>query len=236
MPVTINGDGSISGLAVGGLPDGSVDADTLASNAVTSAKLASGAVSTAKLASGAVSTAKLASGAISAATLPAGSIVQTVLKNGVNGSIVQINGNSMGNPGWFDTSGSGSSLADITPIFANSKILVTFMFSLRINDGNRLGVMAYVANNANMTNLARISDYRGSSGNESYRNNGTGSWHSHTLFAVDDGSYSGSGGQIPMSTSQRFYNIGYYNASGDGGVYYGDNSQRIYLILQEIKQ
>ena len=128
-------------------------------------------------------------------------------------------------------------LADITPIFANSKILVTFMFSLRINDGNRLGVMAYVANNANMTNLARISDYRGSTGNESYRNaTGGTDWHSHALFAVDDGSYTGSGGQIPMSTSQRFYNIGYYNASGDGGVYYGDNSQRIYLILQEIKQ
>jgi hypothetical protein len=48
MPVTINGDGSISGLAVGGLPDGSVDADTLASNAVTTAKLASGAATQAK--------------------------------------------------------------------------------------------------------------------------------------------------------------------------------------------
>ena len=40
MPVTINGDGSITGLAVGGLPDGCVDADTLSSNCVTSAKLA----------------------------------------------------------------------------------------------------------------------------------------------------------------------------------------------------
>ena len=105
-----------------------------------------------------------------------------------------------------------------------------------MGDGNRLGVMAYVANNANMTNLARISDYRGSSGNESYRQSGSTDWSSHTLFAVDDGSYSGSGGQIPMSTSQRFYNIGYYNASGDGSNYYGDHSQRVYLILQEIKQ
>ena len=34
MPVTINGDGSIAGLGVGGLPDGTVDTDTLASNAV----------------------------------------------------------------------------------------------------------------------------------------------------------------------------------------------------------
>ena len=43
MPVSINGQtGVVTGLAVGGLPDGTVDADTLASNAVTSAKLASG--------------------------------------------------------------------------------------------------------------------------------------------------------------------------------------------------
>ena len=40
MPVTINGDGSITGLSVGGLPNGTVDADTLASNCVTAAKLA----------------------------------------------------------------------------------------------------------------------------------------------------------------------------------------------------
>ena len=43
MPVTINGDGTITGLSVGGLPNGTVDADTLASNAVTTAKLANGA-------------------------------------------------------------------------------------------------------------------------------------------------------------------------------------------------
>ena len=218
MPVTINGDGSITGLAVGGLPDGIVDADSIAANAVT--------------------TAKIASGAVAASTLPAGTIVQTVLKNGTASSnSMQINSGSMGNPSWFDTGGSGSSLAQITPIFANSKILVSFMFSLRIGDGNRLGVMAYVSMASNMSNLARISDYRGSSGNESYRNaTGGTDWHTHTLFAVDDGSYSGSGGQLSMSTATRYYNIGYYHASGDGAVYYGDHSQRVYLILQEIKQ
>jgi len=64
MPVTINGDGSITGLAVGGLPDGSVDADTLASNAVTNAKLASGAITSVKLADGAASGSKLGAGSI----------------------------------------------------------------------------------------------------------------------------------------------------------------------------
>ena len=39
MPVTINGDGSITGLSVGGLPNGCVDTDTLANDAVTSDKM-----------------------------------------------------------------------------------------------------------------------------------------------------------------------------------------------------
>ena len=216
MPVTINGDGSITGLAAGGLPSSAL---TGALPAISGANLTG-----------------IPAANITATNMPAGTVVQTVLANGASGSSIQLNSGSMGNPSWFDTSGAGSSLAAITPLFANSKILVTFMFSLRMGDGNRLGVMAYVANNANMTNLARISDYRGSSGNESYRQSGSTDWSTHTLFAVDDGSYSGSGGQIPMSTSQRFYNIGYYNASGDGAVYYGDNSQRVYLMLQEIKQ
>jgi len=34
MPITINGSGTVTGLAVGGLPDGTVDAGTLASGAV----------------------------------------------------------------------------------------------------------------------------------------------------------------------------------------------------------
>ena len=39
MPVTINGDGSITGLSVGGLPNGCVDTDTLANDSVTSDKI-----------------------------------------------------------------------------------------------------------------------------------------------------------------------------------------------------
>ena len=39
MPITINGDGTITGLAVGGLPDGCVDTDTLATGAASGSKL-----------------------------------------------------------------------------------------------------------------------------------------------------------------------------------------------------
>ena len=51
MPVTINGDGSIAGLSVGGLGNGGVvDADSLASNAVTNAKIAANAVTNTEIA------------------------------------------------------------------------------------------------------------------------------------------------------------------------------------------
>ena len=40
MPIAIDGDGTITGVSVGGLPDGIVDADMLAASAVTEAKLA----------------------------------------------------------------------------------------------------------------------------------------------------------------------------------------------------
>ena len=38
MPIVINGSGTVTGISVGGLPDGIVDTDMLAANAVTSAK------------------------------------------------------------------------------------------------------------------------------------------------------------------------------------------------------
>jgi|TARA_Y100000114_G_scaffold116104_1_gene110355 hypothetical protein len=38
MPITLNGSGTITGVSVGGLPDGIVDTDMIAANAVTAAK------------------------------------------------------------------------------------------------------------------------------------------------------------------------------------------------------
>jgi len=38
MPISINGNGTITGISTGGLPDGCVDTDTIANNAVTSTK------------------------------------------------------------------------------------------------------------------------------------------------------------------------------------------------------
>jgi hypothetical protein len=45
MSITINGSGTVTGISVGGIPDGVVDTDVLAANAVTTAKLGSDEVS-----------------------------------------------------------------------------------------------------------------------------------------------------------------------------------------------
>ena len=59
MAIVINGSGTVTGLAVGGLPDGTVDAGTLATDSVTAAKLEASA--------------------ITGADLPAGSVLQVVI-------------------------------------------------------------------------------------------------------------------------------------------------------------
>ena len=51
MAIVINGSGTVTGISVGGLPDGIVDAGTLATNSVDSAELIDGAVDDVHLAS-----------------------------------------------------------------------------------------------------------------------------------------------------------------------------------------
>jgi hypothetical protein len=52
MAITINGSGSITGLAVGGLPDGTVDSGTLATDSVVTGKIADGTILPADMANG----------------------------------------------------------------------------------------------------------------------------------------------------------------------------------------
>ena len=105
MPVTINGSGSIAGLAVGGLPDGSVDADTLASNAVTTTKIANGAASGSKI------------------VLPSGAVLQTVGQR-LSASRVQMSGSSYTELG---------DDAIITPSASSNKILITMTISIPVS-------------------------------------------------------------------------------------------------------
>ena len=111
MPVTINGNGSISGLSVGGLPNGTVDADTLASNAVTSAKLHDDAVVASKL--------------------PAGSIVKYQFTSSSTRT------NITSTTTWTTFTGTQ---VDFTPTFSNSQLDITWSFALEANqNANGIG-------------------------------------------------------------------------------------------------
>ena len=68
MAIVINGSGTVTGLAVGGLPDGTVDAGTLATNSVDSAELVDGSIDTAHI----------GTDQITSAILPTGSVIQVV--------------------------------------------------------------------------------------------------------------------------------------------------------------
>jgi hypothetical protein len=137
MAIVINGSGTVTGLSVGGLPDGTVDAGTLASNAVTEAKIASNAVVTTKLNDDAVTNAKMANDAITEHEL-AGSAVVTAainddaitaakLASGVGGKVLQVV--EAADTGEYDSN--NTSLTNIpnlsvalTPSASSSKFLV----------------------------------------------------------------------------------------------------------------
>jgi len=134
MAIVINGSGTVTGLAVGGLPDGTVDAGTLASNAVTEAKIASSAVVTAKLNDDAVTNAKIANDAITEHELAGGAVVTAAINDDAvtgakvaAGAVIQVVATVLGSTftytggaTWTDT----GVQASITPSSTSSKILI----------------------------------------------------------------------------------------------------------------
>jgi len=104
MPVTINGNGSITGLSVGGLPNGTVDADTLATNSVTDVKISGMAASKLTGALPAISGASL-----TGITAAAGSVYDTFHGQGFNVSSAS---NGYITSGWGKPGGPGGSWAN----------------------------------------------------------------------------------------------------------------------------
>ena len=128
MSLVINGSGSITGLAVGGLPDGTVDSGTLATNSVDSAELIDGAVDDSHMAAMAAS--KL-SGTVATARLPAGTVLQVV----VGETTTQTVHNT--------TSFAATHIsAAITPSSTSSKILVSVTSNLESNGAGERAVFS----------------------------------------------------------------------------------------------
>ena len=102
MAVIINGSGTVTGISVGGLPDGSVDADTLAANSVTAAKIVDGTIVDAEVTALAASKLTGALPAISAANLT---------------DIAHVATSAPGTPAtgklWYDTTDAGAKLLKI---------------------------------------------------------------------------------------------------------------------------
>ena len=103
MAIVINGSGTVTGISVGGLPDGIVDAGTLATNSVDSAELIDGAIDTAHI----------ATDQITRAILPAGTILQVVTSEwSTDTSTTSTSSISTGHT------------VSITPTASNSKMLI----------------------------------------------------------------------------------------------------------------
>jgi len=113
MAIVINGSGTVTGLAVGGLPDGTVDAGTLATNSVDSAELVNGSVDAVKLASGV-----------------GGKLLQVVEVNGTTHTSASITNNT-----WTDT----VVTAAITPASTSNKIFVCYRLAVHFVDSSGLG-------------------------------------------------------------------------------------------------
>ncbi len=105
MPVTINGDGSITGLSVGGLGSGVVNTATIASDAITSA------------------------------LMPAGSVVQTqnVTLGTQNSRDVTTTGSWLDN--YNTASPAAYQQIEFTPKFASSKLLIHASGTIRYQTG-----------------------------------------------------------------------------------------------------
>ena len=151
MPVTINGDGSITGLAVGGPPDGSVDADTIAANAVTNSKISAMAASKLTGALPAISGANLTG--ISAGITMA---EQWRLQGALQGNRTPLTGWNVVNTGNAGKIGSSMSESSGVCTFPSTGIYLIMFVLQGYSDNstqNLIGVIQTTTNNSSYTGV-----------------------------------------------------------------------------------
>jgi hypothetical protein len=134
MAVVINGSGTVTGLSVGGLPDGTVDSDTLATDSVVAAKLGTNAVTADAL----------KSDAIAALDLPIGSVLQ-VQNFAITNDQTLANTTEVTLTDWDFT---------ITKVANNSKILCFFKFYAYYGSSPTYCWIRALANGSNVTSAS----------------------------------------------------------------------------------
>ena len=207
MPVTINGDGSISGLSAGGLPAGSLTDATIAG--MSSSKL-SGALP-------AISGANLTgiSASVPATNMPAGTIVK------YQHTTSAASNNITSTQSWTTFSGTQ---VDFTPTFSNSKLDLTWTFALEGDQNvNGIGFRIY-----------RESPIGGSASSigESYQHShwGTGSWTGPGQIVLNWNDSPG------VTTPVRYYVQGYRETGNELYINYGQDALGICMKVMEIRQ
>jgi hypothetical protein len=143
MAIVINGSGTVTGISVGGLPDGIVDAGTLATNSVDSAELIDGSIDTAHI----------GTDQITGAILPAGSLLQVV-------SVSAARGLTFTSTSWITT----GTTATITPSSTSSKILVKYNSGLGYCDTANASFQTFFTIYRDSTNIAENTTYGCSGG------------------------------------------------------------------------
>ena len=220
MAIVINGSGTVTGLAVGGLPDGTVDAGTLATDSVSLTEMASGTdgniisydasgnpVAIATGSDGQVLTSTGAGSPPAFEALAAGGKVLQVV-HAMSATEVATNGDTYADTGLT---------ANITPSATSSKILV-----IASNDCTKLSADTSVA----------IRCYRGSTeiggtiiGRKIADTDDTGKSQSVFSFTILDS---------PSSTSALTFKTQFANAAGSGTVRINAGSGSSTLCLMEI--
>ena len=138
MAIVINGSGTVTGLAVGGLPDGTVDEGTLANSSVVTAKLNDDAVTNAKMANDAITEHELAGSAVVTAAINDDAITAAKLASGVGGKVLQVVQETHNSEIQIGSNYTNLHSITITPTSASSKILVSITAGGMANAGDSI--------------------------------------------------------------------------------------------------
>ena len=207
MPVTINGDGSISGLSAGGLPAGSVTDATIAG--MSSSKL-SGALP-------AISGANLTgiSASVTAATMPAG----TIIKYQFTTSSQQTNLTSSSS--WATFPGT---TVDFTPTFSNSQLDITWSFALEGDQNvNGIGFRIYRQSPIGGSDTLIATSYQ-------HSHWGTGNWTGPGDIVLNWNDSPG------VTTPVRYFVQAYHETGNALYINAGSDPLGITMRVMEIKQ